>query len=332
MKLGKIPKKLVYYCRPETKIRFRWSDVEFEDASAADVSAVPMFVADADNPKTNKTAKTWAEQYRWTWGPDGKRVENTKPFETVERENTPIANVRIIGLDIRGQGGRAYQALVDEKYLVDMREDVMLDTMLNVGMGVNATLPGEYIFAQIGAEMKLIRVGSKLHEMMIESTNFSEKKIIDTLVPGRIYSSKTKTVLYLGEVWYTQIVQNYNTIYRRNDPAVVASSRKRHLYVHVDTISPDLKTALGKDTTYYTSNIEFGESRSKSYREEHCTIENFDLEATLAEVRRKIEVCFDESVSKGYGGVSGVSLGYYSSMNISTVSGYVHPKLQERLF
>lgn len=327
MKLGKIPKKLVYYCRPETQVRFRWSDVGFEDTTAADVTAIPMFVADADNPKTNNTAKAWAEQYRWSWGADGKRVESTKPFETVERENTPVSNVRIIGLDIRGQGGRAYQALIDEKYLVDMREDVMLDTMLNVGMGVNAVLPGEYIFAQIGAEMKLIRVGSKLHEMMIATTSFGEKKIIDTLIPGRIYSSKTKTVLYLGEVWYTTIVQDYNTIYRRNDPPAVAPSRKRHLYVHVKEISTDLHTALGEDTTYYTSNIEFGESRSKAYREEHCAIENFDIEAILAEIRRRIEAAYDTSVSKGYG----ASLGYYSAMNISTSPGYVHPKLKAKL-
>ena len=326
MKFGKIPKKLKFYCKPETKIRFRWSDVEFEDPSAADVSAIPVFITDAENLKTQKTAVDWAGRAQWHWDPvTGKRVDVSKPYMIVEADNLPVKSVRIIGLDIRGNGGRAYQALVDETYLVDMREDVMLDTMINVGMGLNANLPGEYIFAQIGAEMKLIRVGSKLHELMIETTSFGEKKAISKLIPGRVYASKSKKVLYLGEVWHTPVEQNYNYRNGKYDVAVVKPSRKRHLCIVINTTSSDLKTTLGEDTTFFTVNVEFTEKQSKAYREELAEIENFDIEVALAEVRRKIEVCYDEEMR-------GWNLAYYSSMNISaTTPGWIHPKIAERL-
>jgi hypothetical protein len=329
MKLGKIPKKLKFYCRPETKIRFRWSDVEFEDPSAADVSAIPVFVTDSENLKTQKTAVDWAGCAQWHWDPvTGKRVDVSKPYTVVEADNLPVKSVRIIGLDIRGNGGRAYQALVNEKYLVDMREDVMLDTMINVGMGVNATLPGEYIFAQIGAEMKLIRVGSKLHELMIETTEFGEKKPISKLIPGRIYSSKTKTVLYLGEVWHTQISHDYDSRIRGYTNITVNPTRKRHLSIVVDRVSSDLESALGDDKTYFTVHIELSEKQSKAYREELSAIENFDIEVALAEVRRKIEVCYDDSVNR----LDRYDLSYYSLMNISaTTPGWIHPKIKEQL-
>jgi hypothetical protein len=328
MKLGKIPKKLKFYCRPETKIGFRWSDVEFEDPSAADISAIPVFIADAENLKTQKTAADWAGRGHWRGDPiTGKRVNVSEPYTVSECDNLPVKSVRIIGLDIRGNGGRAYQALVDEKYLVDMREDVMLDTMLNVGMGLNATLPGEYIFAQIASEMKLIRVGSKLHELMIETTSFGEKAPISKLIAGRIYASKTKKVLYLGEVWHTSISQDYDYRTRSYTPASVNPSRKRHLSINIDNVSSDINTVLGKDTSFYTVNVEFSEKQSKAFREELAVIENFDIETALTEIRRKIEVCYEHSIKKGYER----DFGYYSSMNIATTPGWIHPKIDERL-
>jgi hypothetical protein len=330
MKLGKIPKRLNFYCRAETKIRFRWDDVEFEDPSAADVSAIPVFITDSENPNTQKTAISWASRAQWNWDPvTGKRVDLCQPYALVERDNLPVKSVRIIGLDVRGHGGRAYQALVDEKYLVDMREDVMLDTMLNIGMGVNATLPGEYIFAQIGGEMKLIRVGSKLHELMIETTEFGEKKPIAKLIPGRIYASKTKTVLYLGEVWHTQISQSYDHRSRQYTSTTVNPTRKLHLSIVVNHVSSDLKSALGDDKSYFTVHVEFAEKQSKAYREELAVIENFDIEVALAEVRRKIEVCYDDS---GANRLDRYDLSYYSCMNISaTTPGWIHPKIKEKL-
>jgi len=47
----------------------------------------------------------------------------------------------------------------------------------------------------------------------------------------------------------------------------------------------------------------------------------------LTEIRRRIEVCYDERMSE-----YGWDLAYYSSMNISaTTPGWIHPKIAERL-
>lgn len=336
MKIGKIPKNIKIYLAPKTKIRFRWSDVQFEDEAAADVSAHPAFVTDADNAKTQITAERWTQNHNSSWGKcdkTGRMIHKKNQVNTILKENTPLSNVRIVDLDIRGKGGRAYRALVDETYLVDMREDVMLDTMINVGMGVNATLPGEYVFAQIGSEMKLIRVGSKLHELMVESTEFGKRENIDTLIPGHIYSSKTKTVLYLGEVWYTPIRHDYiaRSYWGGGDGGyskpIVQPSCKRHLYIRVSSISKDLNTILGEKTTYYRSNIELGVSKSKAYREDHGCIDNFDIEIALEEIRSRVEFAYENSLAHGYG----ISFDYYSAMNISTIPGWIHPIIKEKI-
>lgn len=332
MKLGKIPKKLKFYCRENTKIGFRWSDVEFEDTSVSDISAIPVFITDAENPKTQSTALSWVTQKYWHEDPlTNKRGYVSRPHMIIERDNTAVKSVRIVGLDIRGNGGRAYRALVDETYLVDMREDVMLDTMINVGMGVNATLPGEYIFAQIGSEMKLIRVGSKLHDMMVETTTFGEKQPITKLIPGRIYASKTKTILYLGEVWHTPVYVPYDGYYRKYLTPAVEKPVKRHLCIDAGTVSSNLQTVLGKDITWFTAHVTLSEKQSKAYREELAIIENFDLEKTLTEIRRRIEVCFDDNSKRQHWSDHIGNIEYYSSMNISTTPGWIHPKIQQHL-
>jgi hypothetical protein len=132
--------------------------------------------------------------------------------------------------------------------------------------------------------------------------------------------------LYLGEVWHTPIERNYNYRNRKYDVAVVKPSRKRHLCIGINTSSSDLKTTLGEDTTFFTVNVEFTEKQSKAFREELAEIENFDIEEALTEIRRRIEVCYDETMSKYE-----CDLAYYSSMNISTSPDWIHPKIAERL-
>lgn len=202
IKTGTIPKDLKIFEQAEIEIDFRWDDIAVEDFQKV-TKCIPVFVTDATNAKTQKTAQSWAEQmgrrYRGTTN------ENSFTHTISERPNDPISGIRLIGLERRSQGGRAYKALVLDKYVVDFREDVLLDAILNGGILDNGILPGEYIFASVGSEMKLIRVGSLLHEKMIEATNYWKKEVIGKLEPGGIYRNKIKTMLYLGPVYTRHI-------------------------------------------------------------------------------------------------------------------------------
>lgn len=325
MKLGSIPEKLKLFVRPQREVSFRWTDVEFEDGSAAKAIVSPTFVTDSTNLKTQKTAEYWAKRRDRQWDPEKRKyIELKETYYVEESDNTPRTDVRIIDLDIRGHGGRAYRAVVDGKYLVDMREDVILDAMINLGIGKNATLPGEYVFASVNSEMKLIRVGSLLHAKMVESTEFNKKKKIEVLVPGGIYQSKTKTILYLGKLWTRDLdskfigpgsyywIPNAKYRYTLREPRQVhlsleLSSDKK--YDKLTTLS-QLNDRLGH-TFYYN----FSATMSKSFRE--C-LANIDVKAALDGMRVKLL----KAEKIGYTNVA-------SLLNTSETKGYVHPAVQQ---
>lgn len=324
MKAGKIPQKIKLFCRPEITITYsRWSDVGFKDTLAEEVKAIPTFIVDASNLKTQKTAADWAGCAQWHWDPvTGKRVDVSKPYTVVEADNLPVKSVRIIGLSIRGNGGRAYQALVDEKYLVDLREDVLLDTMLHVGIDVNGVLKGQYIFAQVNSEMKIIRVNSKLHDLMTESTKISDAKAITNFIPGHIYESKTKKALYLGELWHVDYeeTQAYGR-YAYTCDIVQLPPTKCHVFIEMRVSSENtMQDILNKNLKYFHITVDIVKgSLSKAYKIDHGPAENFEIDEALNIFRKNIEDNINPRSN----------ILHYRCLNLSTVPGYIHPKLQQ---
>lgn len=344
MKIGYIPTHLKYYCKPEQPVGFDWDDVGIQDSEIKSIQASSVFVTDRDNPKTQATAQRWADVNEWEMDPTTKkRVKSNKNATVIDVPNDPITNVRIVDLHVRGNGGRAYRALINDKYLVDMREDVMLDAMINCGMDKNAILRGEYVFALVCSEMKLVRIGSLLHSKMIESTAFSKKSTIDKLEIGHIYRSKTKTCLYLGQVYRRCIIREScekgNSFYSRsylNAKYILDKPILRHMvielpdgadYSNVSNFNDILKIQKGLLCSYGGSYYGFSEKPSKSYRECVGKIDIPDVEAILEKLRNIDELLqLPKSQSKHF------DMPYYSErMNISTIEGFVHPIVEEFL-
>lgn len=327
MKSGKIPQRIKLYCRPEKQVSYhRWADVGFEDTLAEEVKATPTFVVDATNPKTCASAEYWARNAPKVWCTITNKYVDSAPkdIEVIERDNTPVDSVRIVGLDIRGNGGRAYQALVDEKYLVDMREDVILDSMLHVGIGANGIMHGSYIFAQINSEMKIIRVGSKLHELMVQSTDFSARKAITSLVPGHVYSSKTKTVLYIGEVWHTPITATSRNYYEIAS-LTAGTPVKKHIFIRLESkfdINSDLETLLGSESSWWVTSMEMSLTIGKSFKVDHGAVQNYSIDEAIKSIQSRIEPTLTSHPNNHY------IERYCDAINISTVKGYIHPEVR----
>lgn len=180
--IGSIPEKVTYIFSSMRKI-----DGE---------EVCPAFISDSNNKKTLKTGFNWAE---WKSYYQTEKVETS----TIEVENIPVQSVQILSLEKRGRGGRAYKVLVEvanTKFYVDLREDILLDTLKEAGISKNGYLNGKYIWARVDSDMKLIREGSKLHEEMKESTRLNSVKISKSkLEIGGIYENKHRTMCYLGE-------------------------------------------------------------------------------------------------------------------------------------
>lgn len=207
MKTGNIPEKIVYI----DHFRKTMFDRNFDDGQeiAPKFLARKSFVSDASNKKTIETGIKWAKATGYGGGyeedKNGKIKHINYPPESKreviqeEVENIPFSNVNIFALEHRDQGGRAYKVLVGER-VFDLREDVLLDLLLNAKVE-NGKIEGEFIWAKVGSQMKMIRVGSALHKKMIESTNFG-KTLADSkvdLVVGGLYESKTKKMVYIGK-------------------------------------------------------------------------------------------------------------------------------------
>jgi len=144
--IGYIPEEIVYISGKNTKLEDIWDDIESKKRSDREVT--PAFVSDANNPKTIATGVTWAEG-----GTYPRKVANPKK-ETFK--NVPTEGFMIVGLERRSEGGRAYKVVTPTGYYVDLREDVLLDTMLEVGIGKGGMLNGSFVWAKFGSQMKLI--------------------------------------------------------------------------------------------------------------------------------------------------------------------------------
>jgi len=148
---------------------------------------IDIFPVDATNPKTLETALSWVK--------NGK--ENT--YAQTPCDNVPIEDVVIKTLEHRGEGGRAYKILINNKYRYDLREDVLMDVILNEGIDAGGRLKGKFVFGIIGSQMKLILIGSKLYNDACVVDIKRKEKPIKNFKPGHIYESITNKEVFLGK-------------------------------------------------------------------------------------------------------------------------------------
>jgi hypothetical protein len=183
---GFLPKKVAYVCASKAKIDV-YDDDDYQSKKIATYQVHPTFPVE-----------------------DGKKLDTAISWTGLKRptidvlNNEPLTNVRVCDLDYRGNGGRAYKVIINDKYYVDMREDVILDTMITNGIEVGGILKGTYVWAKYGAQMKLVRVGSYAHKMYSSNEDPSdlvEIKSSDVKVGG-IYDMKSGTrKMYLGSFY-----------------------------------------------------------------------------------------------------------------------------------
>jgi len=178
---GNIPERVTYFYSSSKKLvtECYW-DNPLLKAGWKGQEVIPAFCSNADNEKTCETGKRWAQDY------------SNKKVETLTRNNDPMP-IKILSLEKRNEGGRAYKIVTNENFFFDLREDVLLDTIINCEI-VKGVPTGKFIWATVGSEMKLVRVGSDLHKLLIESTEDGKKKKISQkdLEIGGIYRGKSK--------------------------------------------------------------------------------------------------------------------------------------------
>lgn len=216
-----IPDRILYACRPEQIVGNRWDD--FEGREYASTRVVPTFPTDADSEQSCTTAREWANHRRYGGGPAGSPPVENPACEYVV-ENKPIGHVRVCTLEIRNEGGRAYKVAIPRYNVepgtegtplyVDMREDVMLEAMLTKGVAAGGLVEGPFVWARIGSQMKLIRMGSALHDVVVEADarrRTPPTKASDLALGGVYADAKGNHFIYLGLADAEEIVDTLDS-------------------------------------------------------------------------------------------------------------------------
>jgi hypothetical protein len=252
MKSGNIPENLTFFIRPPKKVWWRWEDIE---GGNKEFEVSPCYISDSSNKKTLETGRKWADCPKWDYTLN-KHINIE--YSILETENKPFTNLKIITLEIRDKGGRAYKVCADigniKNLYFDMREDVLLDAIFQVGIQPGGIIPGEFIFARVGSEMKPIRIGSFLHAKMIESTEYNSKSKVKSneLKVGGIYQSKSGDVgIYLGQYWTTNLKFEMTSEWIVSHKNKIKSAElEKPVLVHVFHNYWGIKYYLKKDKDY----------------------------------------------------------------------------------
>jgi hypothetical protein len=185
-KVGYIPERLAFFTSPSKKF------------TVSDTQVQKVYVADASNKKTRETGKNWAD---YTYRRGGEDADNE--IQITERDNTPFTRPQILSLEYREQGGRAFKVRLPDGYYVDMRDYVLLELIKDAGISAGGYCNGEFVFAIMGSQMTLVRVGSQMHADLVASGENKKLKPISKkdLVPGHLYRQRNgEEFVFIGHI------------------------------------------------------------------------------------------------------------------------------------
>lgn len=192
-----IPEKLKIFVRNQTKVH------RTVCGQKQIIFVKKAFATDAAKPNTHETAERWAKTAGYKWNPVTKKnVPRENGFIIVDVDNKPFKGLKIYDIDIRSEGGRAYKVQTEEGWAFDCREDTILDTIIEEGIGKNGYMKGEFIWAKAGSQMKITRIGSALYQKAQKDMGKIKKGKIKNkdLEYGSIYiNARGDIELYLGK-------------------------------------------------------------------------------------------------------------------------------------
>lgn len=140
--------------------------IPYKDLAGNDIQVMPTFPYNPDSKTQPRTAKRWASQ-GW-WG--GREVFPAPEFAT---KNEPFS-IRVVGLEKRAEGGRAYKIIDADGKLMDLREDQVLEAINTQGIKPGGEILGPFQWATRGSQMTLMLVGGKEWTRMKEETDAKE--------------------------------------------------------------------------------------------------------------------------------------------------------------
>lgn len=140
---------------------------EITDLYKKKLTVKPTFAYNPDSKTSPHTAERWAKGYSRYGESEDKLKAEPETFE-----NTPFS-ARILSLDIRSEGGRAYKVVDEQNRLFDLREDQLLEALKLCGIGIGGFISEKFVWGTTGSQIKMILVGGDTYKELLE---FTKKK------------------------------------------------------------------------------------------------------------------------------------------------------------
>jgi hypothetical protein len=215
MTTGSIPKKISYVYSASKIIN--------------NMTVYPAYPVVDGNPRTLLSAKSWAENQKRQYDTKTNIHSVSNDLVMVDTfDNNEIDNVRIVDLESRGNGGRAYKAIINDKYYVDVRENVILDCIQNTSI-IDQKLSGKFKWVS-SKSMNLLRVGSNDYKDMVDADRRRNMKClkIKDLKPHTIYANK-KGIKTLFIDFVDSII--YSAPYNDPNPKISQINANKHMLI-----------------------------------------------------------------------------------------------------
>ena len=217
MSNGYIPEKITYVCPAKNmtalyrsyKISQMFEDLEHDNTLLNTINkenVLYTYAVDSNNKKRIESATNWAMQHYSV---------AQKDVTEFEMDNN-ISAIRILELEIRGEGGRAYKCVTPHGFYVDVREDVIMDVIENVGIEKNGLINAPFVWVAAGSQMKVVRKDSDLYKEYIQATEIKKTESIKDLKPNTLYKDRNGYyVFYLGDKYIYDTVDGADYYYQR---------------------------------------------------------------------------------------------------------------------
>lgn len=235
-------KEIEFYCKSNT-------------ITKGGVEVYEAFPVDSER-EDKSTPKSWATK-TFPYYSGGERKERKKPIPPVVfKYDNKFDDIRIVEIDHRGNGGRAYKVIINapdgKKFYVDLREKTLLDTMLHAGIRPEGYLNGEFAFVRDKSQTNIVRCDSKEYQEAIKLSEMkNNQKPIPTksLNPMTLYQSGVgdkEYVLYVGECYVPVIdeviggdSEGYRGAIERIRDVKATKAKKSRIFVEIPSLEND---------------------------------------------------------------------------------------------
>ena len=207
---GSIPKEICYIFSEEIVVTVgsNWAESEANTIDCV-LDTIPA------EPQNNKSILN-ASQYLKKLYIDHKINKKVIP-------NTPIKNIRF--LSSFWAPSKSFKVLIDN-HVVNLKQDILIDTILKEGIAPGGILQGEFIWAKVRGEIQLVKIGSELHKRILNYEDRRKLKPIrkNDFQVGGIYQTKSNyKSVFLGYV---------NTVKYGNIKKIIINSSASSSFEH----------------------------------------------------------------------------------------------------